>query len=80
MVDSGEASPSGLRHPFIHMSADYQSSTQRSKMTTRRIVSDEKTYLDDDGKGASEPSIIAPAVPSCVPHLHSLSSFGLTFT
>ncbi|KAF2681828.1 vacuolar ATPase assembly integral membrane protein VMA21 [Lentithecium fluviatile CBS 122367] len=35
-------------------------------MTTRRIVSSEKTYLDHDGKGASEPSNIAPAVPSSV--------------
>lgn len=35
-------------------------------MTTRRIVSNEKTYLDADSKGASEPSNITPAVPACV--------------
>lgn len=36
-------------------------------MTSRRIVSDEKTFLDkDDGKKASDPSNIAPAVPSSV--------------
>jgi hypothetical protein len=33
-------------------------------MATQRIVSKEKTYLDNDGKGASEPSNITPAVPS----------------
>jgi len=36
-------------------------------MTSRRIVSDEKTYLDqDDGKDSSSPSSIAPAVPAAV--------------
>ncbi|KAF2252777.1 vacuolar ATPase assembly integral membrane protein VMA21 [Trematosphaeria pertusa] len=35
-------------------------------MTTRRIVSNEKTYLDADSKGASEPSNITPAVPASV--------------
>ncbi|KAJ4372256.1 vacuolar ATPase assembly integral membrane protein vma21 [Neocucurbitaria cava] len=35
-------------------------------MTTRRIVSDEKSFLDNDGRGAPEPSNIAPAVPSSV--------------
>ena len=48
-------------------------------MTTRRIVSDEKTYLDNDGKGTSEPSNIAPAVPSyvsiCATSYASSSSF-----
>ena len=33
-------------------------------MTSRRIVNNEKTYLDNDGKGSSESSNIAPAVPS----------------
>ncbi|KAJ4296233.1 vacuolar ATPase assembly integral membrane protein vma21 [Kalmusia sp. IMI 367209] len=35
-------------------------------MATRRIVSSEKTFLDNDGKGAPEPSNIAPAVPASV--------------
>lgn len=33
-------------------------------MATQRIISKEKTYLDDDGKGAPEKSDIAPAVDS----------------
>ncbi|KAF2662759.1 vacuolar ATPase assembly integral membrane protein VMA21 [Lophiostoma macrostomum CBS 122681] len=35
-------------------------------MATQRIKNHEKTYLDNDGKGASEPSNIAPAVPASV--------------
>ncbi|KAF2498553.1 vacuolar ATPase assembly integral membrane protein VMA21 [Lophium mytilinum] len=36
-------------------------------MTSRRIISDEKTYLDkDDDKDNSQPSNIAPAVPAAV--------------
>ncbi|KAH7123704.1 vacuolar ATPase assembly integral membrane protein VMA21 [Dendryphion nanum] len=35
-------------------------------MATQRIISKEKTYLDNDPKVAPEPSIIAPAVPSHV--------------
>ncbi|KAF2187813.1 vacuolar ATPase assembly integral membrane protein VMA21 [Zopfia rhizophila CBS 207.26] len=35
-------------------------------MASRRIGTSEKTYLDNDGKGASEPSNITPAVPSSV--------------
>ncbi|KAF2132898.1 hypothetical protein P153DRAFT_175913 [Dothidotthia symphoricarpi CBS 119687] len=35
-------------------------------MTTRRNVSDEKSYLDNDGQDASGPSVIAPAVPTSV--------------
>ncbi|PSN59554.1 vacuolar ATPase assembly integral membrane protein VMA21 [Corynespora cassiicola Philippines] len=42
-------------------------------MTTRRIVSDEKTYLDKDDKASSEPSNIAPAVPASV--IYKLLSF-----
>ncbi|KAF2739317.1 hypothetical protein EJ04DRAFT_356849 [Polyplosphaeria fusca] len=34
--------------------------------TQRRIISDEKTHLDVDAKGTSEPSNIAPAVPASV--------------
>lgn len=34
------------------------------KMTTRRIVNDEKTSLDYDGKGAPGPSNTSPAVPA----------------
>ncbi|ORY14987.1 vacuolar ATPase assembly integral membrane protein VMA21 [Clohesyomyces aquaticus] len=35
-------------------------------MASRRIVNTEKTYLDNDGKGAPERSDIAPAVPTAV--------------
>ncbi|KAF2805933.1 vacuolar ATPase assembly integral membrane protein VMA21 [Mytilinidion resinicola] len=36
-------------------------------MTSRRLISDEKTYLDtDDDKDSSQPSNIAPAVPAAV--------------
>ncbi|CAG5170940.1 unnamed protein product [Alternaria alternata] len=35
-------------------------------MTTRRIVNEEKSSLDYDGKGAPEPSNTSPAVPSSV--------------
>ncbi|KAI8940154.1 vacuolar ATPase assembly integral membrane protein vma21 [Plenodomus lindquistii] len=35
-------------------------------MTTRRIISSEKTYLDNDGRGAPEVSDTAPAVPMSV--------------
>ncbi|KAF2874913.1 vacuolar ATPase assembly integral membrane protein VMA21 [Massariosphaeria phaeospora] len=35
-------------------------------MTTRRIVNNEKTYLDNDGKGAPGASDISPAVPASV--------------
>ncbi|KAH7399374.1 VMA21-like domain-containing protein [Pyrenochaeta sp. MPI-SDFR-AT-0127] len=35
-------------------------------MTTRRIVSDEKSYLDNDGRAPPGPSNIAPAVPTSV--------------
>ncbi|KAF2467559.1 vacuolar ATPase assembly integral membrane protein VMA21 [Lindgomyces ingoldianus] len=35
-------------------------------MTSRRVVATEKTYLDNNGKGVSEPSNIAPAVPASV--------------
>ncbi|KAF2118459.1 VMA21-like domain-containing protein [Lophiotrema nucula] len=35
-------------------------------MATQRIVSNEKTYLDNDGKEPSKPSDITPAVPSHV--------------
>ncbi|KAF2277478.1 vacuolar ATPase assembly integral membrane protein VMA21 [Westerdykella ornata] len=35
-------------------------------MATQRIISKEKTYLDQDGKAAPEPSNITPAVPSSV--------------
>jgi len=35
-----------------------------SNMTTRRIVNNEKSTLDYDGKGAPEPSNTSPAVPS----------------
>ncbi|OCK80700.1 hypothetical protein K432DRAFT_37458 [Lepidopterella palustris CBS 459.81] len=45
-------------------------------MTSRRIISDEKTYLDkDDRKGTSEPSNISPAVPSLV----IMKLLGFTF-
>jgi hypothetical protein len=33
-------------------------------MATQRIVSKEKTYLDNNGKGAPEKSDVSPAVPS----------------
>ncbi|KAJ4342987.1 vacuolar ATPase assembly integral membrane protein vma21 [Didymella glomerata] len=42
-------------------------------MTTRRIVNDEKTSLDYDGRGAPGPSNISPAVPSGV--IFKLMSF-----
>ncbi|KAJ4359347.1 vacuolar ATPase assembly integral membrane protein vma21 [Ascochyta clinopodiicola] len=42
-------------------------------MTTRRIVNDEKTSLDYDGKGAPEPSNTSPAVPTSV--IFKLMSF-----
>ncbi|OSS49749.1 hypothetical protein B5807_05913 [Epicoccum nigrum] len=42
-------------------------------MTTRRIVNDEKTSLDYDGKGASGPSNTSPAVPAGV--IFKLMSF-----
>ncbi|KAL7778964.1 hypothetical protein CFE70_008467 [Pyrenophora teres f. teres 0-1] len=35
-------------------------------MTTRRIVTNEKSTLDYDGRGAPEPSNTSPAVPSSV--------------
>ncbi|OAL55794.1 hypothetical protein IQ07DRAFT_583234 [Pyrenochaeta sp. DS3sAY3a] len=35
-------------------------------MTTRRAVNNDKSYLENDGRGAPEPSNIAPAVPSSV--------------
>ncbi|KAF2009834.1 vacuolar ATPase assembly integral membrane protein VMA21 [Aaosphaeria arxii CBS 175.79] len=35
-------------------------------MATQRIVSKEKSYLDNDGKAPTEKSNIAPAVPSSV--------------
>lgn len=35
-------------------------------MTTRRIIPDEKSYLDNDGRGAPGPSNTAPAVPMYV--------------
>ncbi|KAF2707805.1 vacuolar ATPase assembly integral membrane protein VMA21 [Pleomassaria siparia CBS 279.74] len=43
-------------------------------MATQRIISKEKTtHLDDDGKGAPEPSELAPAVPTSV--IYKLLSF-----
>ncbi|KAH8732744.1 hypothetical protein GQ44DRAFT_696356 [Phaeosphaeriaceae sp. PMI808] len=35
-------------------------------MTTRRIVGDEKSFLDNDPRGPPGPSNISPAVPSSV--------------
>ncbi|KAJ4402929.1 vacuolar ATPase assembly integral membrane protein vma21 [Didymella pomorum] len=42
-------------------------------MTTRRIINDEKTSLDYDGRGAPGPSNTSPAVPSGV--IFKLMSF-----
>ncbi|KAJ4325843.1 vacuolar ATPase assembly integral membrane protein vma21 [Neodidymelliopsis sp. IMI 364377] len=45
-------------------------------MTTRRIVNDEKTSLDYDGRGAPGPSNTSPAVPT-VPDFPSSVIFKL---
>jgi hypothetical protein len=50
--------------PVSHSRTEHHDTSTTRKMTTRRIVNEEKSSLDYDGKGAPEPSNTSPAVPS----------------